>query len=119
MPWRYHGQARVDPNNPQGFGICDRCNFTYNLVDLHWQYQWRGISLINTRFRVCSKCMDVPSAFLKAILLPEDPKPLLYPRPNTFPTQMNAGNPASVWDTADASWDSDQGSGVETFWDGV
>ncbi len=119
MPWRYFGRAKADPSNPEAAGICQRCDFTYQLRELVWQYEYRGTNLQNTWFRVCRTCLDKPAPFLRAIVLPADPVPVPYPRPNTFPTQMNAGNPASVWDTADASWDSDQGSGNPTYWDGA
>ncbi len=119
MPWRFFGHAKADPSHPEAAGICDSCNFTYQLKDLKFQYEWRGQNLQNVWFKRCPRCLDIPQQQLKAILLPPDPIPVPYPRPNTFPTQMNAGNPAGSWDTADASWDSDQGSGNPTYWDGA
>lgn len=76
-----HGKARVNPTAPQGFALCDRCGVPNNLVNLRYQYQWRGTTLQNTRFKVCPRCYDVPSEFLRTIFLPPDPMPLIDPRP--------------------------------------
>lgn len=81
MAWRFHGRAEVDPENPSAWGICDRCNFTYNLRDLVWQYQWAGETLINKRILVCTRtCLDDPSPFLRAVILPPDPPALFNTR---------------------------------------
>ncbi len=53
-------RARVDPNHPEAFAICERCGFLYNHNALRWQYEWRGNQLTNTRHLVCSPCYDVP-----------------------------------------------------------
>ena len=78
---RPHGHAYADPTAPRAAGICDRCGFRYFLRDLRWQYQWAGAQLINLQLRVCDKCLDEPSAFLKTIVLPPDPPPLFNIRP--------------------------------------
>lgn len=104
--WRFFGHAKADPSHSEAAGICDRCNFTYQLRDLHWQYQWRGSGLVNTMFRVCPKCLDVPSEFLKALKLPADPIPVPFPRPNQFQQQINNGIPITVWDQLYGAWDS-------------
>lgn len=78
------GLARTNPKSPQAFGICDRCGFTYNHVNLHWQYDWRGASLQNLRILVCDECTDSPQQQLRAIVLPADPIPIMYPRPEDF-----------------------------------
>lgn len=105
MPWRFFGHAKADPSAPRAAGICDRCNQTYQLNDLKFQHQWRGTALQNTYFRVCPRCLDVPSAFLKALLLPADPVPVPYPRVDQFQAQMNNSSPALNWDQANARWD--------------
>ncbi len=79
-------RARVNPQHPESFGICDRCGFLYNLVDLHWQYEWRGNQLTNTRFRVCEPCYDVPFELNRPKYLPPDPQPV----PNARPPQWAA-----------------------------
>lgn len=92
MAWRYTGKARVDPNNPQAFGVCDRCSFWFNLVNLGYQREWRGPRLVNTRARVCAACMDKPFIFNKPIIYPPDPVPVRDPRPQNFEVANN-GSP--------------------------
>lgn len=77
---RPHGRAKVSARNPRAFGICDRCGFLYNHVNLQWQYDWAGASLINKRILVCNECNDVPQSQLRAIVVPADPVPILNPR---------------------------------------
>src|SRR6516225_7197108 len=79
---RPHGRARVDPDNPEGFGQCDRCGFWFNLRDLQWQHEWAGVQLYNKRILVCTanNCLDVPQEQLRTIILPPDPPPLLNAR---------------------------------------
>ena len=56
----------------------------YNLVKLRWQYQYAGTTLINQGWLVCDTCYDVPSAFLKTIVIPPDPPPVFNTRPNIY-----------------------------------
>ena len=77
---RAHGRARVSAKNPQAFAICDRCAMLYNHVDLQWQFDWAGASLINKRMLVCRPCLDTPQEQLRAIILPADPTPIINPR---------------------------------------
>lgn len=81
---RPHGRARVSSKNPRAFGVCDRCSFLYNHINLSWQYDWAGASLINKRILVCSTCMDTPQEQLRAIVVPADPVPILNPRVEDF-----------------------------------
>lgn len=81
---RPHGRARVDPQNPQAFAVCDRCRLLYNHVDLSWQYQWRGNELTNIRLLVCERCLDKPHEFARPVILPPDPVPIPYPRPDNY-----------------------------------
>jgi hypothetical protein len=79
---RNHGRARVDPQDPQAFAVCDRCGFRRNHVDLTWQHQYRGNSLTNIRMLVCAdKCLDKPHEFARPAILPSDPVPIRDPRP--------------------------------------
>ena len=79
---RPHGRAQVDPNNPRGFGMCDRCGFWFQLDQLQWQFEWSGQSLYNKRILVCTgvNCLDIPQEQLRTIVLPQDPVPLLNAR---------------------------------------
>ena len=74
------GRARISSTNPQAFAVCDRCAMWYNHVDLKWQYDWAGASLINKRLLVCDSCYDEPQQQLRAIALPADPVPIVNPR---------------------------------------
>lgn len=80
MSWRPHGKARVDPDRPEAFGVCDRCGFVHNLVDLRYELDWRGIRVDRTGFRVCDSCWSEPAPFLRTIVLPPDPVPVADPR---------------------------------------
>lgn len=83
---RPHGRARVSTRNPRAFGICDRCGFLFNHVNLQWQYDWAGASLINKRILVCDECLDTPQQQLRAIVVPADPVPILNPRVQDYAT---------------------------------
>jgi len=74
------GRARTSARNPQAFAICDRCALWYNHVDLKFQFDWAGASLINKRILVCDTCYDVPQNQLRAIIIPADPVPIINPR---------------------------------------
>jgi len=80
------GRARTSATNPQAHAICDRCGFRYNHVDLSWQFDWAGASLINKRILVCAPCNDKPQTQLRAIVLPADPTPIMNARTQDFVT---------------------------------
>lgn len=77
------GHARVDPQRPMAFGICDNCGFLYLRRDLKWQAEFRGRELRRTGFLRCPTCIDAPNPTLRPIVLPADPVPILQPRPET------------------------------------
>lgn len=95
MAWRPHGRARVNPENPEAFGYCDRCGFVYNLRDLDWQWDWNGNRLFNKRILVSHQCMDKPQEQLRPKGLPQDPVPILNPRPGDVQAEMGP-QPAPV-----------------------
>jgi hypothetical protein len=74
------GRARTDARNPRAFAVCDRCSLWYNHVNLNFQYDWAGASLINKRILVCDTCYDTPQEQLRAIIVPADPVPIINPR---------------------------------------
>lgn len=78
------GRARTSPRNPQAHAICDRCGFRVNHVNLSWQFDWAGASLINKRILVCDTCMDTPQQQLRSIIVPADPVPILNPRVQNY-----------------------------------
>jgi len=83
-PWHPSGHGRVSARRPQALAICDRCSFTFNRVDLKWQYQWAGVKLQNLRLLVCDQCLDRSQPQLKTIIIPPDPLPVLNPRPENY-----------------------------------
>lgn len=84
MAWRFTGRARVNPNHPVSFAVCDRCSFWYSITDLSWQFQYAGPSLQNLHLLVCRDCLDIPQPQLKPRILPPDPMPTLNARPENF-----------------------------------
>lgn len=88
MAWHPTGRARVSQSNPQALAICDRCGLTYNHVDLRWQYDWRGTQLQNLRVLVCQTCYDTPQEQLRSIIIPPDPVPIPYPRPEYYNSEV-------------------------------
>ena len=85
MAWRPHPKnARVDPQNPQCWGTDDRTGFLSNLGDLHWQMEWAGTTLRNTKLLVREKSLDTPSPWFRSIVLPADPPPIMNARPEAY-----------------------------------
>lgn len=77
---RPHGRARVNPLAPQAFAVCDRCGKWINHVNLRTQVEWAGVRTVDTGFRVCDGCLDVPQEQLRSLILPPDPVPIRNPR---------------------------------------
>jgi hypothetical protein len=46
--------------------------------------QWRGTSVQNLHIRVCDTCYDVPSEFLRTLILPPDPMPVMDARTEPY-----------------------------------
>lgn len=84
MAYRPHGKARVDPEQPISFAICDRCGSLFNRTDLSFQHQWQGTNLHNKRILVCESCLDRPSLFLRAVVVPADPQPIFNVRAELY-----------------------------------
>lgn len=85
------GRAEVSATNPRAHGICDRCGARYNLHQLRWQHDWRGPNLQNLRILVCASCTDAfqPNG-QKTFILPDDPVPVQYARPENYVVDSNA-----------------------------
>ena len=86
MAWHPSGRARVSASRPQALAICQRCQFTYNLVDLRPTLQWAGVKLQTYDFLVCRSCFDRPNEQLRTIIIPPDPMPVFNPRPERYTT---------------------------------
>ncbi len=95
------GRARTSARSPQAHAICDRCGFRYNLVDLNWQFDWRGASLQNIKLLVCKSCYDEPQEQLRAIVIPADPVPVANPRIQDFVTAEQDTRVTSGQNTVD------------------
>jgi len=95
------GRARTSARNPQAHAICDRCGFRYNHVNLRWQYDWRGASMMNIRLLVCNPCYDAPQEQLRAIVVPADPVPIVNPRIQDFVTAESNTRVTSGQNTTD------------------
>ena len=97
------GRARTDARNPRAFAICDRCALWYNHVDLKWQYDWAGASLINKRILVCETCYDTPQEQLRAIIVPADPVPIVNPRVEPYAWDETDRRQVSGYNTTSAA----------------
>ena len=95
------GRARTSARSPQAHAICDRCGCRYNHVDLRWQFDWAGASLINKRLLVCNPCYDTPQEQLRAIVVPADPMPIMNPRVQNFVTAETSTRYTSGQNTVD------------------
>jgi hypothetical protein len=93
MGYTRNWHASVSRTRPEALGNCDRCDFTYNLKDLKWQFQWMGPKLQNLRILVCPSCMDAPQMQLRTILIPPDPIPYQNPRPDAHQLMLQSSSP--------------------------
>lgn len=93
IAWRPHGHARVDPENPRAFAVCDRCGRLFNAIDLVFQHDFRGPHLQNLWIKVCKQDLDAHAQFLRPVILPADPVPIMNPRPEDFDAEMNDDRP--------------------------
>ena len=59
------GHARLDPQRPSAFAICDQCGFLYLHRELKWAVQWMGNQVRKTGFLVCPTCWDQPNPTLR------------------------------------------------------
>lgn len=99
MSWRPHSKAYADPSRPETWGKCDRCQSVYLLRELRWQKQWAGASMVNTRLRVCGRCMDKPQRQLGEKRLSADPQPVKDARPLTAATAQEGVGGVPVADS--------------------
>lgn len=82
FPRGANGSARVNPRNPQAFGICDRSGLRVNHCTLSWQMEWQGSQLQNKRLLVRPQSLDRPQEQLRSYAVPADPIPINDPRPD-------------------------------------
>ena len=70
-------------------------------MNLRWQFDWGGASLINKRLLVCGTCYDEPQQQLRAIIIPPDPMPIVNPRIQDFVTAETNTRATSGQNTVD------------------
>ncbi len=116
--WRFHGRYSPDPYAAKGRGVCDRCQFVYELDQLQYQYDYRGDTLTNTRFRVCYVCRDKPYEGNRPVKLPPDPLPLIDPRVEPLLAEENAGTPFVAGTFTVAGYTTEDGSSSYVTEDG-
>lgn len=97
------GRAKTSARSPQAHAICDRCGFRYNHVNLRWQYDWAGASLVNRRILVCNTCYDTPQEQLRAIVIPADPVPIINPRVPNYAQDASNTRVTSGQDTINSN----------------
>lgn len=81
MAYRPHPKgAKVNPASPRAWATCDRSGFVNNHQDMVWQYDYAGMSLVNTNLLVRLKSLDKPNPQKMTVILPPDPVPIDSPR---------------------------------------
>lgn len=95
------GRARTSSSKPRAFAVCDRCGIWYNLINLGWQFEWRGVALQNSRILVCPRCTDKPQEQNRAFSPPADPLPVMNARVEQFRTASRGSATGQVvgWPT--------------------
>lgn len=83
------GHFNVSPTRPRARAVCDRCGQIWQHDQLVWQFQWQGPKLQNLRILVCPPCLDIPQEQLRTIVLPPDPVPIQYARPEDYVSDDN------------------------------
>jgi len=85
MGWSARWRSKnliIDPENPNGSGVCDRSGFVFNRKDLIEQKEWRGNRLVGTNMFVGPQYLDKPQQQSRPPAVKDDPRPLKKPRPD-------------------------------------
>lgn len=91
------GRARLDPQHPVAQAVCDYCGTWWSLPDFRRQFEFYGDSLEDTGYLACPRCLSQPQPQLSTPILPEDPVPVLNPRPEYYSTPADAAvNPSAA-----------------------
>lgn len=77
-------RALTDPSAPSAWATCGRCGFVTNLINLQWQFDFRGLQLQNLQILVCEDCLDLPQRQLGTIIIPPDPVGVKNARPEQY-----------------------------------
>jgi hypothetical protein len=62
--------------------------------------QYAGQKLINTHFRVCSTCYDIPTHGPNPYAIPADPVPVTDPRLENYAAESAGSTPVPPWPNA-------------------
>jgi hypothetical protein len=60
---------------------------------MQFQMQYLGNALKSLNILVCDRCLDAPSEFLRPVLIGPDPVTPRYPRPTSYASQNQGGQP--------------------------
>lgn len=82
-------RARTDPTSPRAWATSDKNGMIGNFENLRWQYEWAGNKLINQRILVWEDEYDTPQRQLGTIIIPPDPPPVIYARPEQYDIDEN------------------------------
>lgn len=96
--------VRIDTESPDALGICDYTGFVFNRKDLVRQMEWRGNSLQWTGFLVGRPYADKPNPQLIPPILPPDPVPIVYPRPQQQQLMLWNSNNLGTWNSIEFTW---------------
>lgn len=101
MSFRPHGYASIDARSPRALGVCDRCGRLVNHDTMRDQLRYRGPKLQSLGLLLCESCVDIPNEQERTVVLPMDPVPINFARPENY---VIADNPASYlgYDPANA-----------------
>jgi hypothetical protein len=77
-------RAAVNPRSPRAWATCDRSGFITNHEKLAWQFDWRGMQLVNLKILVAPDMLDKPQRQLGTIILPPDPPSIMNARPEAY-----------------------------------
>ncbi len=77
-------RARVDPSHPCAWGTSDSNGMIGQHNKMRWKHDWRGNKIINLRVLVHEDELDKPQRQLGNLVLPADPPPIRYARPENY-----------------------------------
>jgi hypothetical protein len=92
--WPHDIKCPTNMSRPEPVGVCDRCYTKRFLVDLIFQWDYRGNSLQNLRIRVCKdRCLDVPADQRRPVIITGTEGVVKDPRPPQYAQNAQGGPP--------------------------
>ncbi len=77
-------RADVDNERERVWTTDDRDGFINNKNKMKWQFEWAGSQLINKKLLVSQSNLDEPQQQLRTLVLPADPVPKQFARPENY-----------------------------------